>query len=262
MQVFKKLFISLFFVLLFSCNTPSRPNYHTIESKPPVDQTSRFREHIVEKGDSLFSISQKYKVSMTDISIDNKLRGSHDVLIGRVLKIRVGAHSKDTQVPANHNKLINPENFSSNNTAPNEPSNSNVKNFLGNVPYMLIPASTGYQTSIKGNMTKNYYSKHYGTQFHGVEIRSNLAQSVKAIHNGVVVFVAENFSSYGRSIAVANSRNEISFIYGLDSISSKVGDVVMKGGTLGSIASGKTLGIKIMREGIFQDPSKIIPGIQ
>ncbi len=262
MQVYKNLFIYLIFIPLLGCNNNSVTVSRKVDSPKSDNHKLHFQEHIVEKGDSLYSISKQYKTSMTDIAIDNKIKGNQDILIGRVIKIRTKNNASDTQLLPSQNRLINPENLNRNLPAPNSPSNSNVKNFLGNVPYMLIPASTGYQSSIKGSLTKNFYTKHYGSPLQGIEIRSNLAQSVKAVHNGVVVFVAENFSSYGRSIAVANNRNEISFMYGLDSISSKVGDVVMKGGTLGSIASGKVLGLKIIRDGIFQDPGRIIPGMQ
>jgi len=263
MQVFKFLFTALFFVICLGCNNSNSVKVsRKVEPPEKVQSYLNFQEHVVEKGESLYSISRQYKVSMSDIAIDNKLKGNQDVLIGRILKIRTKVNANDTQKLPTQGKLINPENISRNMPPSNALPNSNVKNFLGNVPYMLIPASTGYQSTIKGNVTKNFQTNHFGSPLQGIEIRSSLAQSVKAVHNGVVVFVAENFSSYGRSIAVANNRNELSFIYGLDSITVKVGDVVMKGGNLGTIASGKVLGLKILREGIFQDPGRIIPGIQ
>lgn len=264
MQVYKLPLNILLIVTIFGCQ-PSTVETKIIKPVEPIStkKETSFQRHIVKKGETLFTISKSYNASMVDIMLDNGLSKDQELMTGRILKIRSSVGGNNYQDAALLKNSLTPP--------ADKPKESNVvvpdnstkgKHFSGNIPYMLIPKGEGYQKSIKGIVSKSFQDNHFGRPLQGLEIKSSSKQNVKAIHNGVVAFIAESFAGYGRCIAVASSRNEIFFIYGLDSITVKNGDVVNKGDSIGSIGSGKVLGLKILRNGIFQDPGRLIPGVQ
>lgn len=264
MQVHKLVSIILLALIMVGCQQATKERTPAKRSEPILPkQKINFHNHIVKKGESLYTIAREYKTSMVDIVIDNNLVRNQEVLAGKVLKVRVPLGVNVNQELPLLKKTIGPlvEEPKGAKSTPSE-NLSKGKHFSGNIPYMLIPKGTGYQKSIKGIISKNFQDNHFGRPLLGIEVRSSNKQNVKAIHNGVVAFIAESFAGYGRSIAVASARNEIFFIYGLDSISVKIGDVVNKGDSIGTISSGKTLGLKILRKGIFQDPDKLIQGLK
>jgi murein DD-endopeptidase MepM/ murein hydrolase activator NlpD len=262
MQVFKTAIISLFVLFLVGCQTNKEPERKEISPQPKKNSSVSFHEHTVKKGESLFTISRMYNASISDIYLDNNLNKNEEVMAGRILKVRtdMGA-TKNIMAPLLESSLINKDIIGKPNNDTPLTGRNRAKNFSGNVPYMLIPPGDGYQKSINGNTIKSFQTNNYGRPLEGVEIKSVGTQKVKAVHNGVVAFISENFAGYGRSIAVATSRNEIFFVYGLDSITVKIGEVVNKGSSIGTVNAGQVLGLKILRKGVFQDPGKLIPGL-
>lgn len=263
MQVHKFTIIFILILFIVGCQTaPVTTKINKpIEPKKPTENT-KFQNHTVKKGETIYSIAREYEASIADIMIDNKMEKNQVVYAGRILKIRSKNNISENQefLPLKKGSVIKPIADQRPKSLPSYPSKSKV--FSGNIPYLLIPKGNGYSKSINGKVIKNFQDNHYGRPLLGLEIKSAGKQNVKAIHNGAVAFIAENFSGYGRSIAIATNQNELFFIYGLDKITVKVGEIVKIGDSVGSVESGKVLGLKILRNGIFQDPSKIIPGLE
>lgn len=265
MQVIKIISAALVFFIFVSCS--SKEDAIIVKKKPQSLPEKKFednkkityQQHVVRKGDTIASVAKMYDASIADIMLDNHLNSNENVLIGKILKIRVKNNVSNLEINKNENFEKKYEELQKRPSVSLPKSNGKI--FTSEVNYSRIPAGEGYSKSIGGSVIANYNTNRGGRPLMGVELRSNSNQVVKAVHNGIVSFISDDFSGYGRCIGISNSRNELVFIYGLGVFKVKVGDIVTRGMPIGNIDNGKVLGIKILRKGIFQDPSKIISGL-
>lgn len=265
MQVIK-IFYFIVVVVLGSCTTregqDTTVNIH-VKNSPhsKIEQNPNivFRQHTVRAGETIFAISKLYNVSIAEIVLDNQLKKEETVLAGRVLKIRASGNQPQSEINRNTSFEKKYEEIQ------HQPSSSSQKPigkvFLGEVAYSKIPPSNGYSKTINGNVIAGFDTLRGNRPLMGVELRSSSNQQVKAVHNGIVSFLSDDFAGYGRCVGISNNRQELVFIYGLNSFKVKIGDVVTKGMAIGTIEGGKVLGLKILRQGNFQNPALIISGM-
>ncbi|PCJ61877.1 MAG: hypothetical protein COA79_06165 [Planctomycetota bacterium] len=260
MQATKIAVCFLFLLVITGCQTGSKSTNLPVKINK---NKFEFKLYRVIKGDTFYSLSKRFHTSIHVILLDNNLRTSKPLEIGQKLFIR-SKISVNSQVKRKSfytfkrsQKVIHkpqPKTYKA---------KSRIKNSTvivkGNPPYMLIPRGTGYTKPMSGKIIKRYSNYDGGRPLFGVNIRSYKSQSVKSIHNGVVVFKAENFANFGRCILVAHSKKENCFYYGLNKVSLNVGDVINKGYSLGKIRKNDILGLKILRNDYFVNPQKVIP---
>jgi murein DD-endopeptidase MepM/ murein hydrolase activator NlpD len=100
---------------------------------------------------------------------------------------------------------------------------------------------------------------------HGVDLAAPVGAAIRSIASGQVIF-ADPFGGYGKFVVIRHA-HEVTSHYGhCDSITVNTGQRVRAGQIIGRVGSsgsstGPHLHLEIRRNGIPQDPEKVLPGL-
>ncbi len=257
MQVVHVLILALILFFVGACQTATET-----EVREPIKLTAEsYIRHSVARGETLFSISQRYDVPIRFLILDNDIKDVNDIPIGTILRIRQREGRQTQTAPS---MRIPPSEPSLPRETAQRPSSFRKKTLVvkDSPSYVLIPKGGGYGKPVAGRIAQNFESiTSSKAPLFGVEINASPSAKVTSVHNGIVVFTANDLAGYGKCILLAHSSGEECFYYGLGDIQVKVGDIVRRSQTLGSLNSKGVLGLKLMRNKIFVDPKAVIPGL-
>lgn len=230
MQKFIAVLHILLFGFLISC---------TQKKAPVVDRgdqvyykVSKDGYHLVEKGETLFSISRKYGFGVDDLSEFNNLNDATSIKAGQKLKIgkaktenaqadksqsvayKKAAETKKQQVKSGELKAI---------PQVNEPKIANKNN--------------RFSWPVKGVVVSKFGPKAGGLYNDGINIKANGGSQVKATEDGVVAYVGDELRGYGNLIIIKHSGGWISAYAHLDKTKVKRGTKVNKGQLIATVGS-------------------------
>lgn len=216
--------IIFIFIVLLITGCASIPPY-TGPALPPLAQGVPGIHHRVEAGQTLWKISRLYDVDIDDILRTNHLPEDAAIAAGQILLI------------PNRNR---PQNFAV---------KSGADDFIWPLKGRVI---TGF-----GSNYRNLINK-------GINIQPSMGEDILATRNGRVVFYADHFGNFGKTIIIDHGD-------GLRSIYSRVlqvlvrpGDNVQKGALIGRVGTSARdkniyLHFEIRKGALAQNPLFYLP---
>ncbi|MCR4790250.1 MAG: LysM peptidoglycan-binding domain-containing protein [Treponemataceae bacterium] len=205
----------------------------------------------VQKGDTLYSISRRFGVSVDTLTILNKMSGT-EIQAGQVINVPL-AVSEDSQTAKKNEKK--PVKNESQLASEKVPQVEELK-LMDSRTYdskKAVPKNLKWPVSVKE-------IQYVTGKVNGVAISTNPDENVKAICEGNVMFCGI-YRGFGNVVFIQN-KNGYMYVYSnLDQVSVKEGDFIPKDQRIGNVAldsrSGKNqLLFMVFKNGNPVDPAK------
>ena len=228
-------------------------NSSTASSKKTVTQTNKTKSpekpknsssivHKVSKGENLYRISLKYKVTMDEIMRANNLKNENSVFAGMSLKIPTVNNSNTNSIANNSPKTKTEE---------KKPSATVAKS--------TTPSkSTNFSWPIK-NVISCKQDGLDGVKPIGLIIRAPAGASVHSSAEGIVQRIGY-MRGYGNFVLVKHPGDYFTIYSYLENITVKKGQEIKKGTRLGSVDSNtQSVHFQIDRNGKALNPLTLLP---
>lgn len=214
------------------------------KSDSPVN-TSNTTEIEVKKGDTLYSLSKKYGLTVADLLAINNLDSSSVIKVGQKLKVRTTSLSNASQ---NENKAANVNNEESKTIkvvekAPDTRTYGATVTADTNTKW---PVSNPKITQVKGKIS-------------GVQLSAKENEKVLCIHEGTVMYVG-TYRGFGQVVFVQSKTGLIYAYTGLGSVKVKKGEYAVAATELGSAGIDPISGKSQITFMVFQNGQPIDPG--
>ena len=210
------------------------------KSDSPVN-TSNTTEIEVKKGDTLYSLSKKYGLTVADLLAINNLDSSSVIKVGQKLKVRTTSLSNASQ---NKSKAVNVNNdIKVVEKAPDTRTYGATVTADTNTKW---PVSNPKITQVKGKIS-------------GVQLSAKENEKVLCIHEGTVMYVG-TYRGFGQVIFVQSKTGLIYAYTGLGSVKVKKGEYVVAAAELGSAGIDPISGKSQITFMVFQNGQPIDPG--
>ena len=224
-------FIFLFFLLfLEACSLdPSLFDSNVIEQKTVLLEAKpeiTIKTIVVQKGDTLFSISKKYFITVEEIMRLNKLKQDSTIYVGQALVIPknnknalyFSLDSKDENIKIVSLPLPKPK--------------KHILNLSLNGISFIQP--------IKGEIINKFGSNDDGVINEGINIEAEYGTKVKASADGEIIFAGSNLKDFGSMILIKHNDHWISSYAHLSKIYVNERDHISQGQLIGEVGtSGK-----------------------
>ncbi len=268
-------FALLALFILCSCFGPQRPAPVTYYGGKAGEGSAGV--HNVIEGDTLWSISKRYKIVMRDIAVFNHLDAPYILSAGQRLKlpppmeykVRAGdslyAVSRifgvSTSEIAQLNSLKSPYTIHEGDvlklpslTAANQPSPSSpsaVRSASVQAPHKKpvqrakISAKTPKRASssgkfmqpVEGRVISSYGPKKGGMHNDGINIAAPKGSPVKAAENGVVVYAGNELKGSGNLVLIRHENRWMTAYAHMDKTLIKRGQIIKRGQQIGTVGS-------------------------
>ena len=210
------------------------------KSDSPVN-TSNTTEIEVKKGDTLYSLSKKYGLTVADLLAINNLDSSSVIKVGQKLKVRTTSLSNASQ---NKSKAANVNNdIKVVEKAPDTRTYGATVTADTNTKW---PVSNPKITQVKGKIS-------------GVQLSAKENEKVLCIHEGTVMYVG-TYRGFGQVVFVQSKTGLIYAYTGLGSVKVKKGEYVVAAAELGSAGIDPISGKSQIIFMVFQNGQPIDPG--
>ena len=210
------------------------------KSDSPVN-TSNTTEIEVKKGDTLYSLSKKYGLTVADLLAINNLDSSSVIKVGQKLKVRTTSLSNASQ---NKSKAANVNNdIKVVEKAPDTRTYGATVTADTNTKW---PVSNPKITQVKGKIS-------------GVQLSAKENEKVLCIHEGTVMYVG-TYRGFGQVVFVQSKTGLIYAYTGLGSVKVKKGEYVVAAAELGSAGIDPISGKSQITFMVFQNGQPIDPG--
>ncbi|MEO9169319.1 MAG: LysM peptidoglycan-binding domain-containing M23 family metallopeptidase [Aestuariivirga sp.] len=224
---------------------PLAPVAPVAEKTAQADEpTSTANEHIVAKGDTLFSLGRQYKVSGFAIADANGLSHDKSLPIGRKLKIPAAgtdklakASTKDegkTDLAAKSVKTSKdaPATDVADNTAGQETIEP-AKPVATDAAAADAPLSLRWP--VRGRIISAYGSKPNGMKNEGINIMAPEGTNIQAADAGVVAYAGNELKGYGNLVLIRHAGGYVTAYAHAASLLVKKGDIVKRGDVIGKV---------------------------
>lgn len=210
------------------------------KSDSPVN-TSNTTEIEVKKGDTLYSLSKKYGLTVADLLAINNLDSSSVIKVGQKLKVRTTSLSNASQ---NESKAANVNNdIKVVEKAPDTRTYGATVTADTNTKW---PVSNPKITQVKGKIS-------------GVQLSAKENEKVLCIHEGTVMYVG-TYRGFGQVVFVQSKTGLIYAYTGLGSVKVKKGEYAVAATELGSAGIDPISGKSQITFMVFQNGQPIDPG--
>ena len=206
------------------------------------------RYHTVQKGETLYSISQRYDVPVKKIAQVNALRNPDVIYPGERLYIPGAKPPPKTTV-------------ASTSSGSGGQASSSGNAVVGPLPEPT--SSRPFAWPARGLVVSRFGPRH-GRMHNGIDIAAKTGEPVFAARSGKVIFASDHQRGYGRIIIIQHDETFIT-VYAHNSKNLvKEGDRVQRGQTIGLIgrtgnATGPHLHFEIRRNRKPVNPLKYLP---
>ena len=232
----------------------------------------------VQKGDTLYSLSKKYKVPFRSIVEKNNLSAPYSIKVGQVLNFpekKTHVVSKgDTLYGISKKYDVNISTLSKNNNLDNSYSlnigqildvSDNVSNQSKRSKKVTASSNTKYVSQninknttrravstyrkskfvwpVNGPVVSNFGTVGKGLRNDGINIKAALGTNVKAADQGIVAYAGNELKGFGNLVLIKHSDGYITAYAHVDKMYVKKGQKVIRGekiATVGSTGSVKT----------------------
>ncbi len=256
--VFSILLISL----LSSCSSsPHRAPVSSVEQPA----SNKLDNHIVSKGDTLYSIAWRYGLDHKNISEINRIKPPYCIYPGQVIRLkgvqmRQSNDAKNVAIVSVSNVKIAPKQQASQVVSRVKKPTSKP---LDVKTQAVKSSSLVWSWPIKGRLISQFNSN--GGLSKGIDIAAKLGESVRAAADGEVVYSGSGLRGYGKLLIIKHQYSYLSAYAHNSHLIAKEGDVVKRGQIVAEVgASGigvndVKLHFEIRRDGVPVNPVTILP---
>lgn len=197
--------------------------------------------HVVQRGETLYSIATAYDMDWKDVARRNGIRAPYTIHVGQRLRIVAGAPQTSAPAPSSRPR-------SDDNDRDDAPSGAPV----GNIAWIWPADGRVVSTFRNGEVTRK-----------GIDIAGELGQPVRASAPGEVVYSGSGLAGYGKLIILKHDARFLSaYAYNQDLLVSE-GQRVQSGqviARMGQAEVGKPLlHFEIRLDGTPIDPMRQLP---
>ncbi len=245
--------------------------------------SAQTQSHKVEKGETLYSISKKYGISVDELKTANSLNSSSVIKVGQTLSI-----PQKTESPRQYDVYTVQKGDTFYHIAKiNGISVDELKTLNGlssdsvllagqklKIPLTVVDTASSKLPDLPSNDPRNYSSKkgdsslvwpvknptvtYTDGKVSGVQLSARPSEAVCAIRAGTVMYVG-NYRGYGQVVFVQSKTGHIYAYAGLGTISVQKGDYVVFGDTLGTAGTDSIKGTDQILFMVFQKSNPIDP---
>lgn len=254
-------------IILWGCSASQSP--------APVimmgdDTPDRAGIHMVRSGDTVYSIAQRYKISMRGLIQKNSLRAPYTIDVGQRLilpppanyTVKPGdslytisrAFGVDTTRLARLNSIGSPyriypgrtlrlpdSGYAVRTPVPQAaPAQTRTASTQQPLPQSIpkTPVSSGrFAWPVRGRVISNFGPKEGGLHNDGMNIAGRRGEPVTAAENGVVVYVGDQIQGFGNLVLLRHENRYMTAYAHLDRITVTRGQALSKGAELGKLGS-------------------------
>ena len=220
---------------------------------PVANIGERGKTHIVQKGDTLYSIAWRYGLDYVRLAQINRIRKPYTIYAGQRLKL--------AGVPA---RLSSQSKASSDKPAPKNA--AKPKTVYASKPVSKPkPAFTASRLAWSWPVNGRVISKFSlsGSVNKGIDIEAKAGTQVKAAEAGSVVYAGGNLRGYGKLVIIKHDDAFLSAYGNNESLLVKEGETVAKGQAIAKVGANdakvEMLHFEIRRQGRPEDPIRHLP---
>jgi len=220
---------------------------------PVANIGERGKTHIVQKGDTLYSIAWRYGLDYVRLAQINRIRKPYTIYAGQRLKL--------AGVPA---RLSSQSKASSDKPAPKNA--AKPKTVYASKPVSKPkPAFTASRLNWSWPVNGRIISKFSlsGSVNKGIDIEAKAGTQVKAAEAGSVVYAGGNLRGYGKLVIIKHDDAFLSAYGNNESLLVKEGETVAKGQAIAKVGANdakvEMLHFEIRRQGRPEDPIRHLP---
>ena len=223
------IFLALFLFLEACSLDPSLFETNLIEKKTVLLEAKperTIKTIVVQKGDTLFSLSKKYFITVEEIMKLNKLKQSSTIFVGQILDI-----SKNNKNSLYFSLDSKDENIKIVSLPLPKPKNKILNLTLNGISFIK---------PIKGEIINKFGSNDDGVINEGINIEAEYGSKVKASASGEIIFAGSNLKDFGSMILIRHNDHWISSYAHLSKIYVNERDYISQGQLIGEVGtSGK-----------------------
>ena len=238
--------IALLEMLLSGCQSDGAP-------APVANIGERGKSHIVQKGDTLYSIAWRYGLDHGRLAKINRIRKPYTIYAGQRLKLagvppRLSSKSKGSAA----NRVLKP-------TAP--PKTVYAAKPIAKPKPVFTASQLAWAWPVNGKVISKFSLS--GSVNKGVDIQSKAGTSVLAAEAGSVVYAGGNLRGYGKLVIIKHDDAFLSAYGNNESLLVKEGETVAKGQPIAKVGANdakvEMLHFEIRRQGRPEDPVRHLP---
>lgn len=224
-------------------------------TKPP-------KKYKVKKGDSIFSIAEKYGLDYKQIAEDNNIRGNFVIYPGQELSLRgvktqVSKKQTEQKALAKANKRNEDDTEVSHTPVVKAEELTQSKESVGFIDSRPPPlARNGWTWPVSGKPDYDLVSNRQG-----IYVITPLAAKVKAANNGRVIYVGSDIEQYGKLILISHSDGYLSVYAENSQILVKNEQLVKRGeyiAVTGNAYGRGRIYFELRKEGTAIDPRNLL----
>jgi lipoprotein NlpD len=249
--------------VLFLSACTSRSIYLNKDFNPPV----YFGQHVVQKGDTLYSIAWRYGREMKELALENKIKSPYVIIPGQKISLEMQnknlnssnrRSTKESNVTKRKESIPNGKNVTKNKKT------KNIKNIKWRWPHLgPILAKYNLRTSRSKGIVKEKSSGNLLKINKGVDITGKLGSPVYAAADGEVVYAGNGLLGYGNLVIINHNEAYLSAYAHNQQVLVKEGQKVKIGRKIAEMGSSGSKQVKlhfeIRRNGEPVDPMKYLP---
>ena len=242
----------------------------------PANITTAANVHTTVAGDTIYSLSRKYKTSPQSIASANSLTLDTQLKIGQQIKIPAGAApiantpAPQTQQPAQKQVQTVPQQQPQQSVqTDNIPAPENVGVVRSNVPPAVSEQRTSNAPSfhwpVRGRILSAFGKKPNGQQNDGINVSVPEGTPIRASEDGVVAYAGNELKGFGNLVLIRHADNWVTAYAHLGTIDVKKdqrvkrGEVIARAGQTGGVTSPQ-LHFEIRKGSSPVDPEKHLSG--
>lgn len=239
------LLIIMFFVTLNQGCTPYNAPIVDLEQPP----SQLIKTHLVEEGESLYSIAWRYDLNVRDLAAINRLSKPYKVRKGQVVNLEKSLIVKKQSMTAKPKaKKVVPKVV--------DRTSSVAKKSITIQPQKKISAQKlRWQKPVKGKVVESYNPKDLQK---GVVIQAVSGASVNSASQGVVVYAGDGLRDYGKLVIIKHSDYLLSAYGHNQKLLVKEGQVVDGSKVISKLGSNGRLYFEIRKDGKPINPAVYI----
>jgi murein DD-endopeptidase MepM/ murein hydrolase activator NlpD len=213
--------------------------------------------HTVSKGDTLFSISRQFDISVDYLQKVNNIKNPNFLHIGQKLYVGKKEIKLDSRGDIKKDNTVLSKNVTKNtktsktkkNTSSNNKNINSVKRQTSVKAFMIMPSD--------GEILYKFGDMRNGIKVEGLQIKTGKDTSVKATASGDIVYVDEEEKN---KIMIIDHKNNFYTVYSdLSKVTVKMGDVVKLGEIIGNSQQGKSYYFELKRFQNENNPVAVNP---
>jgi lipoprotein NlpD len=235
------------FLLLATLNQGCTPyNAPIVDLEQPPSQL--IKTHLVEEGESLYSIAWRYDFNTRDLAAINALKKPYKIRKGQVLNLDKSLIKKQSMITKSKAKKVEPK--------VEDRTSSVAKKPITSQPQKKISAQKlRWQRPVKGKVVESYNPKDLRK---GVVIQAVSGASVKSASQGVVVYAGDGLRDYGKLVIIKHSDYLLSAYGHNQKLLVKEGQVVDGSKVISKLGSNGRLYFEIRKDGKPINPAAYV----